>query len=138
MSPFPDPSQLLAIADRIGEHARAARTQAARVGSDVAAVDWSGTAADAFTTQALIVINGLRGAAARLDDAADALRRHARSVGRTLDELKRLGLDVAHLGADAVRTLQDVIANPEALLGDLDNLFGDVVGASLDLLDIVF
>jgi uncharacterized protein YukE len=79
--PLPtDPGELDAIADRIADHAVAARDRAARLGAAVAAAHWHGIAATAFEGQAALTICALRSAADRLDDAAVALRRHAAAV----------------------------------------------------------
>ncbi|HEV7205716.1 MAG TPA: hypothetical protein VGN18_13990 [Jatrophihabitans sp.] len=81
MSLLPDPADLRAIADRIAAHATGTRSRAHALGRATAESPWRGTAADVFGTSAAEVIGELRRAAARLDDAADALRRHADRIG---------------------------------------------------------
>src|SRR4051794_26696006 len=93
--PLPDPAELRALAGRIDAHARAARARADRLGSQVAAASWHGLAASTFDRQVDVTLGALRGAARRLDDAADALRRHADNISRVIDTLVaivRLGI----------------------------------------------
>jgi uncharacterized protein YukE len=90
MSILPDPAELLAIADRIGSHAGAVRARAHQLGRAEAASGWSGLAADAFRLEAADTVAALVGAAGRLDDAADALRRHAARVRQALELLHAL------------------------------------------------
>lgn len=81
MSLLPDPAELRAIADRIAAHATAARARAHDLGRGTAELQWRGGAADVFGARVAEVIGELRRAAAGLDDAAAALRRHASRVG---------------------------------------------------------
>lgn len=125
---LPDPAELDAVADRISSHAAAARARAWRLGASVAAVDWRGVAATAFRGEAHVVVSGMRGAAGRLDDAADALHRHAA-------RLRPLVRDATMLGIDGLRTAEDLVLDPGKLLSDVGSLasdagclFGDVVG----------
>jgi hypothetical protein len=120
MSFLPDPAELDAIADRINRHAVATRARAAHLGCAVATAHWHGIAADAFHAEAHTAISALRSAAGRLDDAADALRRHARRVGGLLDDLKGLGLD-------GLQTLEDVVVHPDRLISDGKSLVGDAL-----------
>lgn len=85
MSLLPDPAELRAIADRIGAHAAAARARAHALGRETAELPWRGRAADVFGGSVAEVVGDLRLAAARLDDAADALRRHATRIGDASD-----------------------------------------------------
>jgi hypothetical protein len=125
MSLLPDPTELYAIADRIARHASAARARAAMLGAAVATVDLRGAAADAFAAEAYPVIAALRAAAGRLDDAADALRRHAGNVHTLLDELALLGRGgmqaLEGLGLDPATLLaggRRIFAAGRSLLGD--------------------
>jgi uncharacterized protein YukE len=136
MSPIPDPHEMLAVADRIAAHAQATRGRARQLAAAVAAVDWHGTAADAFHGQAGLVINGLRRSADRLDDAADALRRHADAVMMTLVQLADIGVDVTHLGGHVLHGIRDYLLHPVGLLddsvsilSDTSHILHDVVGA---------
>jgi hypothetical protein len=130
MSLLPDPAELDAIADRINRHASAARARAEHLGRAVAGADWRGLAADAFHGEAHVAISGLRSAAGRLDDAADALRRHARKVGAIVD-------DLAVLGVDSVGALTDLVTDPGALLSDGKKLLSDGAGLVGDTLSLV-
>src|SRR4051794_514489 len=92
---LPDPAELRALAGRIDAHARATRGRADRLRNQLAATDWRGLAARPLDGPADLTLHGLRGAAGRLDDAADALRRHADNVGWLVDTVRaivRLGL----------------------------------------------
>ncbi|MDT4902176.1 MAG: hypothetical protein QOF92_4513 [Pseudonocardiales bacterium] len=128
MSFLPDPDEMYAIADRIAGQAAAARARADELGTAIAAADWHGLAADAFDLMADGVLGGLRRAAGRLDDAADALRRHAGTVQRMLDNLSLLGHDLLGLGVDLDVTMLDGLLHPDRLLGDAGAVLGDVVG----------
>jgi hypothetical protein len=132
MSFLPDPAELEAIADRIGRHATATRARAHHLGAAVAGTDWHGLAADAFSAEAYVALSALRSAAGRLDDAADALRRHARKVGAVFDDLRGLG-------SDGLKTLEDVVIHPERLADDGKRLLSDgkhLVGDALDLVGL--
>ncbi|MDT4914540.1 MAG: hypothetical protein QOC66_3668 [Pseudonocardiales bacterium] len=132
MSFLPDPAELEAIADRIGRHAAAARARAAHLGSAVAGADWHGLAADSFHLEAHVALSALRSAAGRLDDAADALRRHAHKVGALFDDLRDFGLD-------GVQTLEDAVLHPDRLVEDGKRLLSDgkdLVGDALDLVGL--
>jgi hypothetical protein len=124
MSFLPDPTELDAIAERISGHAAAARARAFDLGCAVAAADWRGVAASAFYGEAHVVVAALRSAAGRLDEAADALRRHARRVSVLYEDVKNLGLD-------SLQTAEDLIVRPDHLLSDGRRLFSD----GMDLLD---
>jgi hypothetical protein len=129
MSFLPDPGELYAVADRIGQHAVATRERALRLSAAIGALDWRGLAAAAFRAEALVTIAALRAAAGRLDDAAAALRRHAARVGAVYN-------DVKHLGADGLQTLADSVLRPERLLSDGEQLLADgadLVGDALGL-----
>jgi hypothetical protein len=128
MSLLPDPTELAAVADRINRHAAATRARAANLGTAVATVDWRGVAASAFRAEAFVTIAALRAAAGRLDDAADALRQHARQVSVLYG-------DMADVGLDGVRLLTDAVTRPDRLLSDGrdllthgSHLVGDALG----------
>lgn len=122
MSFLPDPGELYAVADRISQHAVATRARALRLSTAVGVLNWRGVAATAFQAEAQIAVAALRSAAGRLDDAADALRRHATRVGAVYEDAK-------HLGADGLRTLTDTVLRPDRLLSDSKQLLAD--GADL-------
>jgi uncharacterized protein YukE len=147
MSLLPDPGELRAVAARIDQHARAARARASRLGTDVASTEWQGRAARAFRAQADVALWGLRGAAGRLDDAADALRRHAEQVDDVLAALQgivRAGLatveELLTLPGDALRGLaggvRDGVGGLAAAGGSLVSAAGgSLVSAAGDLAD---
>lgn len=127
-----DPAELDAVADRIDRHAAATRARAVRLGAAVAAAEWRGVAAGAFRGEAQLTVSALRAAAGRLDDAADALRRHARRACVLYDDLKGLGLD-------GLQTLTDTVAHPNRLFSDGRRLLSDgavLVGDALDLVGL--
>jgi uncharacterized protein YukE len=129
--PF-DPADLDAIADRIAGHAHAARERASGLAAALAPASWRGVAAAAFEAEAQLTIAALRSAAGRLDEAADALRRHATRVRAVL-------ADVADLGLDAVHTAEDLARDPGHLLDDAGRLVRDgagLVGDALGLLGL--
>ncbi len=132
MSFLPDPAELDAVADRISGHAAATRGRALRLGAAVASADWRGFAAATFRAQAHVAVSALRSAAGRLDDAADALRRHA---GR----LSVLYADFENLGFDSLRLLEDAVRNPSGLLSDGTQILSDgadLLGDALSLVGI--
>ncbi|HEX3336991.1 MAG TPA: hypothetical protein VHS54_11065 [Jatrophihabitans sp.] len=137
MSLLPDPATLLAIADRIAGHAAAARARANALGAAVAGAEWRGPAADAFAWTAYGVLSGLHRAGRRLDDAADALRRHARVVSALVQELERLAGHTLGLGADIGRTVEDALVSPGSLVGDGRELLGDSAGLVVDVGDLL-
>ena len=53
----------------------------------MASDDWRGLASEVFAAQAGSVLKDMWACARRLDDAADALRRHARRVQGVFDQL---------------------------------------------------
>jgi WXG100 family type VII secretion target len=125
---FADPAQLRAIAERIARHAAAARAQAGRIGMQLAHPGWAGAAARAFHGQARALVHDLRRAAQRLDDAADALRRHAANVEHALAGLAKLAADGIDLGLDVAHTIGDLVTNPGNVLNDGRELVRDVAG----------
>jgi uncharacterized protein YukE len=132
MSNLFDPADLDAVADRINGHAAATRARALRLGMAVAAAEWRGAAAAAFGAEAQLTISAQRGAAGGLDDAADALRRHARRACVLYDDLKGLGLD-------GLQTLTDTVARPDRLVSDGRRLLSDgadLVGDTLHLVGL--
>jgi hypothetical protein len=125
---LPDPAELDALADRISGHASAARERAWRLGTAAAALDWQGVAATAFRGEAHVVVAGLRGAAGRLDDAADALRKHAARLHPIIDDLKLFGIDGLHTAEDVVLNPANLLSDAGNLLSDAGSLFGDALG----------
>ena len=81
---FPDTGELRSLARRIHELALTTRRNGEGLRRQLAATEWSGPAARAFELQAEVVLNALRTAAERLDDAGDALRSHAEAVDRAV------------------------------------------------------
>lgn len=125
MSPLPDPAELEAIAARIRSHAAATRDRAFRLDQLVAAARWRGVAAAAFDTLAAEVVSGLRHSSGRLDDAADALLRHAASVRSVLGILAQLQYDSLRIGADLGTGLVDELLHPGRLPGDAAGVLTD-------------
>jgi hypothetical protein len=132
MSALPDPADLVAIAARIAAHAAATRDRAVRLDRAIATTGWTGTAAAAFHLEAQPATDALRTASARLDAAADALRRHAGRISGLLADVARLG--VAELGL-----VEDVLVHPGQVLPDVAHVVDDgfdVVGDALDLIGL--
>jgi hypothetical protein len=127
---LPDPTELTAIADRIGRYAATTRARALHLGTAVAGTHWRGLAAAAFDAEAHLAISALRGSAGRLDDAAGALRRHAGRVSVLCD-------DVRLLGGDALAVMTDTAVRPDRLLTDGTRLFSDGAGLVGDALSMV-
>lgn len=75
-----DPAALDAAAWHINRHADELRTRACRLAAAADGVRWHSTAAGAFRRDVRGLAGGLRRAADDVDDAADALRRHATTV----------------------------------------------------------
>lgn len=136
MSVLPDPAELAAIADRISAHAAAARERALRLDHAVAATGWSGAAAVAFHHEAQSATGALRTAAARLDSAADALRRHAAQVGVLLADLARLGTDELDLVKDALGHPGRLLPDTLHAIGDGVHALADVAGGALHLVGL--
>ena len=137
MSPIPSPAEMLAVADRITAHAHATRDRAAQLGAAVSGAHWRGTAADAFYGQANVLISGLRSAADRLDDAADALRRHAYRVLDRLHQLAELSRDLGSVGGDVVRGAGDMVLHPQRIFDDGVSVFGDSSSLVRDVAKLV-
>lgn len=130
---------MFAIADRISAHARTTDARADRLHRAIGAAQWHGPAASAFVGTALGVVEALRRCAARLGDAADALRRHARTVQHELDRLQHLssvllgfGIDVTELIAGGLVTPLDLLNHAGALIDGLDGLAADAGGLLRD------
>lgn len=139
MSLLPDPAELEALAARIRAHAAAARDRAFRLDRLVAAARWRGIAAAAFDTLAAEIVVGLRHSAGRLDDAADALLRHAANVRSVLATLADLQYDSLRIGADLGSGLVDEVLHPDRLPGDAAHVLTDaasVVGGLGSLVGI--
>jgi len=136
MSLLPDPVDLVAIADRIAAHAATTRDRATRLDQATAATGWTGPAAASFEVEARLATDTLRGAANRLDDAADALRRHAARVGAILNDLVHLGSAELGLAGDLVRHPGQVLPDVVGVVGDSAHVVGDVAGGVLDLVGL--
>lgn len=131
MSVLPDPADLAAIADRIAAHAAATRDRAARLDHAVAVTGWTGIAANAFELEARLATDSLRGAADRLDTAADALRRHAARISALINDLARLGADELGLVTDVLTDPRGVVPDTLSVVGDGVHVLGDVAGGAL-------
>ncbi len=97
-----DVSELYRIADRISRHADAVRTTTTTLTAAIAHDRWRGIASDVFAAEAGRVLRDMRVCAGRLDDAADALRRHAGRVSSALDEARKLWDTVGAVGEAVV------------------------------------
>ena len=113
---FADPSELYAIADRIDRHADAVRSNATTLAAAIAADRWRGLAAHVFATEAGSVLKDMWACARRLNDAADALRRHARRVQGVLDFVRRAWDDVEGWGAAVACDLGGFLVGDDGLL----------------------
>lgn len=131
MSLLPDPAHLAAIADRIAAHAAATRDRAARLDRAVAATGWTGAAAAAFHLEAELTTDALRIAAARLDTAADALRRHAARIGALIADIVQFGADELGLAKDVLTHPYRVFPDTLDVVGDGVEILGDVGGGVL-------
>jgi uncharacterized protein YukE len=115
---FADPVELHAIADRISRHADAVRSNASMLAAAIATDRWRGLAAQVFSAQAGSVRKDMWACAGRLDDAADALRRHARRVQGALDFLKLGVAGVEGWGATIAHEVGGFLVGAEGLLED--------------------
>jgi hypothetical protein len=125
------------MASRIGAHADAARAEARRLDATVARLRWDGTAAAAFLLLAGDVIAGLRTSADRLDDAADALRRHAANVAAALESLVRGATDAVCLGGGLLHGITDEVLHPSRLIGDGLQVLDDTAHVAHDIGGVV-
>ena len=120
---FADPGELHAIAERIARHADALRSNATTLATAIAAERWRGLASEVFEAQARSVLKDMWACARRLDEAADALRRHAERVHAALDVLTRVWDGVEGWGA-VVRDVGGFLVGDG---GVLDATMADVV-----------
>ncbi|MFN2518123.1 MAG: hypothetical protein ABR604_03615 [Jatrophihabitantaceae bacterium] len=112
------PGELYAMADRIARHADAVRSNAAALAAAVANDRWRGVAAELFSAEARSVLTDMRAGARRLDDAADALRRHAGRVQGLIDLVKRAWDELESRGEDLVHDFADLCVNDGGWLED--------------------
>lgn len=122
---FADVDELYAIADRISRHADTVRSGSASLAAAVSTAAWRGVAADVFDAEARGVMTDMRACAARLDDAADALRRHAGNVHGMLDRLLGWWHDLEHTAGDVAHDVGDFVT------GANDHLVDDLVARML-------
>lgn len=113
-----DPAELHAVADRITRHADAVRAGAGTLAAAVAGDRWHGFASDVFDAEAAGLMRGMRACAARLDDAADALRRHAGRVQAVLDEIKRVWHAIEGVGTAVVHGVGEVAVGASEIVVD--------------------
>lgn len=104
---LPCPGEIDARARRIAAHAAAVRATAHRLERDTGSTAWQGTAASAFAASTAETARALRAAADRLDDAATALHRHARTVEVVCHGLQAYALRTGRALGDVVTTLAD-------------------------------
>ncbi len=113
---FADPGELYAIADRIARHADALRRNATTLGAAIATDRWRGLASAVFAAEAGSVLKDMWACARLLDDAADALRRHARRVQGVLDFVRHAWNDVEGWGAAVVSDVGGFLVEDDGLL----------------------
>jgi uncharacterized protein YukE len=106
---FVDVGELYRIAGQISRHADATRGAASSLAAAIAHDRWRGIASDVFSAEAANLLRVLRSAAGRLDDAADALRRHADRINGLVHQAERLCADAVHFGEAVVDTAGAVI-----------------------------
>lgn len=92
----------------------------------LARLQWHGTAAAAFDLSAGPVVLALHRSAARLDDAADALRRHAAEVRRNLDAFHRALSELGGFVGSGLCVAYDALYDPRGLPVDTVSLVGHV------------
>jgi hypothetical protein len=102
MFPDIDPGELYAIADRIAGHADVLRSRATALAAAVARDNWHGIASELLAAQARGVVEDMSACARRLDDAADALRRHAGRVQGVIDFVRHAWDDVEGWGGSVL------------------------------------
>ncbi len=116
--PFLDTGALHDIAHRIRTEADTVRAGVARLGTATAATRWRSSAADAFRARAETLGRSLLATAAALDQAADALDRHANQVG--------------DLVAASLALMKTGLAEGERALNGAADAVGDTVGDAVD------
>jgi len=100
---FPgDPAALDATARRINHHADDLRARACRLAAAADGVRWHSTAAGEFRRDVRGLAGGFRRAADKVDDAADALRRHAATVRQVRAAIRA----TEHAAASAVHGIE--------------------------------
>jgi len=124
MSLFADPGELYAIADRIASHADAVRAAASRLAAAIADDHWHGVASEVFSAQAGGVLKDMWACARRLDDAADALRRHASRVQGVLSQFALLWHGLESVGETAAHDVGDLLVRGGAVV---DGAFADLI-----------
>ena len=80
MAVLTDPARLDALARHISSHADDLRTRSVRLAAAPEGVRWRSTAARVFRADVRGLAGDFRRAANRVDDAAQAMRRHASAV----------------------------------------------------------
>lgn len=123
---FADPSELYAIAERISRHADAVRSNASALAAAIATDRWRGLAAEVFAAEAGSVLKDMWTCARRLDDAADALRRHAGRLQGVLDLVKQALIDVEGWGSAVVRDVGGFFVGGEVVDGAMADLLTGV------------
>jgi uncharacterized protein YukE len=119
-----DPGELFAIADRISRHADALRVRASTLAAAIANDQWHGFASDVFSAEARGLLHDMRGCAARLDDAADALRRHANRVQAVFAAVKRLWHDIENAGLALAHDVSHLVLGADELV--VEGILGDL------------
>lgn len=106
MSPLPDTSYLYARADQISRHAETLRSRAADLVAAAGQTRWHSTAAAKCRAEIDGIARRMRHLADRIDDAADHLRRHARTIDHEIALLLAPVRAVQHVAAGAVHEVE--------------------------------
>jgi uncharacterized protein YukE len=119
-----DPAVLEGVARHISEHADDLRARASRLAAAADHVRWHSSGADGFRGDVRHLVDAFRRAATGVDDAADALRRHAAAVRRAeavLRAAERVAAGAVHgahdVGKTAVNAAEDTVKSLGHLVG---------------------
>lgn len=107
-----DPAALETVARRISNHADDLRSRASRLVAAAEAVRWRSPAATSFRTEVRHLALAYRRSAGEVDDAAQALRRHAAAVRRAeavVRAAERAALATEHAAVAAVHGIEHAL-----------------------------
>ena len=133
MAPLPDPGHLDDLAQRLSRHADAIRAIPDRTRLVLPAAAWSGAAATAFGSHLAGVLDSIAGSAARVEDAAGALRQLAAAWDSVLADLRRAVRDGTALAGAGARLVGDLVDEPTAVPGDAVHLLRDAGAVARDV-----
>jgi hypothetical protein len=114
---YEDTSELHAIAHRIRRHADEVRARAAALAARAEQTRWHSAGAAAFRERARCASHAMRTAAGRLDDAADALDRHANRVHRVLAAMQYVATAAVGEGVQLVDEVGDFVGSALDCIG---------------------